>query len=79
MITNVLAAFLSLLLSPIVFFLLRTTGLGDASIVVNSGSKPLTYDVFSGDEFELTVVNAVVVVSKIKLFLLFYFIKLITT
>lgn len=68
---RVLAAFRSLFESAAIFFLLDIGGLGDASIVGGSGSKPLWYEVFSGDVFvELTVVKAVVV-SEICIRLVF--------
>ena len=64
MIASVLAALRSRFESATTFFRRVTTGRGDASIVDGSGSRPLWYDVFSGDVFvELTFVNAVVVVS----------------
>lgn len=64
MMKSVLAAFLSRFESAAIFFRRVTAGRGEASIVDGSGSRPLWYDVFSGDVFvELTFVNAVVVVS----------------
>lgn len=64
MMTSVLAALRSRFESAAIFFRRATAGRGEVSIVEGSGSRPLWYDVFSGDVFvELTFVNAVVVVS----------------
>lgn len=73
MIARVFAAFLSFFESAAIFFFLDNGGFGDVSIVGGSGSKPLWYEVFSGDVFvELTVVKAVVV--SVKDFYFFVFI-----